>query len=84
MISRSFHWYSRDIILPLYKPLVRPRLEYCVQVCSPDLVKDIKLIENVQHRVNRMISDLQIQSYEQRLKSLNVTSLEIRDNFDGI
>ena len=31
MIRRSFINKGVDIILPLYKSLVRPRLEYCVQ-----------------------------------------------------
>ena len=31
MIRRSFINKGIDIILPLYKSLVRPRLEYCVQ-----------------------------------------------------
>lgn len=78
MIKRSFHNKSKDIILPLYKSLVRPHLEYCVQAWRPHLVKDIKLIENVQHRATKMIYDLYGQAYEERLKSLNLTTLETR------
>ena len=40
MIWRSFINKGVDIILPLYKSLVRPRLEYCVQAWCPFLRKD--------------------------------------------
>jgi hypothetical protein len=78
MIRRSFENKSSDIILPLYKSLVRPHLEYCVQAWRPHLVKDIKLIEGVQHRATRMMTDLYGKTYEQRLKCLNLTTLETR------
>ena len=39
MIRRSFIKKGVDIILPLYKFLVRPRLEFCVQAWSPFLRK---------------------------------------------
>ena len=78
MIKRSFQNKSKDIMLLLYKSLVRPHLEYCVQVWRPHLVKDINLIENVQHRATRMISELRGMTYEERLKVLNLTTLETR------
>jgi ribonuclease P/MRP protein subunit RPP40 len=58
MIRRTFLNRSKEIIIPLYKFLVRPHLEYCVQVWRPHLIKDIKLIKNVQHRTTRMIPEL--------------------------
>ena len=41
---RSFINKGVDIIFPLYKSLVHPWLEYCVQVWSPFLRKDIELL----------------------------------------
>ena len=55
MISRSFINKGVDIILHLYKCLVRSRLEYCVQAWSSFLRKDIELLEKVQKRATRMI-----------------------------
>jgi len=78
MIKRSFQNRSKDIILPLYKSLVRPHLEYCVQAWRTHLVKDIKLIENVQHRATKMITDLHGLTYEQRRSKLKLTTLETK------
>jgi ribonuclease P/MRP protein subunit RPP40 len=78
MIRRSFQNRSKYIMLLLYKSLVRPHLEYCVQVWRPHLAKDINLIENVQRRATRMIPELCGMTYEERLMVLNLTTLETR------
>jgi hypothetical protein len=78
MISRTFTIRSREIILQLYKSLVRPHLEYCIQVWRPHLQKDIKLLEGVQRRATKLIENFHSLSYEQRLARLNLTTLETR------
>src|SRR6267154_4576373 len=78
LISRTFQNKSKEIIIPLYKSLVQPHLEYCVQVWRPYLIKDIRLIENVQRRATRMIPELHGQTYNQRLIGVKLTTLETR------
>ena len=39
MIRRTFLCKDKELILQLYKSLVRPRLEYCIQAWRPYLYK---------------------------------------------
>jgi len=48
LIRRTIECKSQDIILQLYKSLVRPHLEYCVQCWNPYYRNDVELIEKVQ------------------------------------
>lgn len=80
MIGRTITYKSRDILLPLYKTLVRPHLEYCSSVWSPYYSKDKKLLERIQHRYTRMVPGLKQRSYENRLTSLGLWTLEERRN----
>ena len=66
------------MFLNLYNSLVRPLLEYCVQAWSPHIVKNITLLENVQRRATKIVKDLRNVEYEERLKVLKLTKLEVR------
>ena len=77
-INRNFSFKNKDVILPLYISLVRPNLEYAVQFCSPHHAEDIAKLEAVQRRATKMITSLRNKSYDERLASLNLFSLEKR------
>jgi len=63
LINRSIKHKDRDILLSLYKSLVRLHLEYCIPAWSPHYVKNKKLIERIQHRFTRMFPDLRSLPY---------------------
>ena len=72
MIKRTFTCKSEEIILQLYKSLVRPRLEYCIQAWCPHWRKDIDLLEKVQRMATRLIYSLHDLPYYDRLKRLKL------------
>ena len=54
MIARNFMYKTRNIILPLYKTLIRPHLEYGVQFWGTTLRKHAEQIERIQRRVTNL------------------------------
>ena len=77
MIKRHIISRDKNTIVRLYKSLVRPKLEYCIQAWNPSLIKEIQLLEQVQHRATKLIPEIDHLSYHERLKYLNLTTLEL-------
>ena len=77
-ISKGFHYRDRNVFIRIYKQYVRPHLEFSSSVWSPWFAADIKCIEEIQEKAVRMVSGLQSQDYDERLKELGLWRLEKR------
>ena len=77
-IRRNIVYKEKELIIPLYKTIVRPHLEYCIQAWRPYRQKDIDMLERVQRRATKMIQKLRNISNEMRLKECGLTTLETR------
>ena len=45
MIRRNITYKEKSLIIHLYKAIVRPHLEYCIQAWNPHLRKDVEMLE---------------------------------------
>ena len=83
-------WIARTLItrdcttmIAVYKSLIRPHVEYCVQLWNPAPMHGnwslILELEGVQRRFTRLIDDVGTRPYSERLDILKLTTLELRD-----
>ena len=68
MIRRNITYNDKSLSVPLYKGIVRPHLEYCIQAWNPYIRKDIDMLEKIQRRATKLIPGLRYLRYEERLE----------------
>ena len=78
ILQRNISHKTKDIMIPLYKALVRPLLEYAVSVWCPYKKKDIKKLEDVQRHFTKRIKGMKDLDYQERLQKLKLPSLMYR------
>ena len=72
IIKINFSCRDGIVLSKLYKSLVRPHLEYCIQAWNPYLQRDIDTLEKVQRWATKMVSGLE---KSRMRKGLNVLIL---------
>jgi len=78
IIRRNVEYKNKRVIRQLYVAYVRPLLEYSVQAWAPHYSKDVRLLEGVQRRATRLVTGLGKLEYGERLREMNLFSLERR------
>ena len=78
LIIRTMTYKSPEVMVPLFKALIRPILEYANPVWNPHQRKLINLIEQVQRNFTKAIIGMKKLEYEDRLKALKLPTLEYR------
>ena len=69
---------AENVMVRLFETLVRSHLEYCSQVWSPHMKRDIVLIEQVQRRFTKFLLYDRNLSYKERLLHLGLLPLSYR------
>ena len=78
IIRRSFEYINVDMMLSLYKSLIRPVIEYGNIIWGPHYVIDQQAIEKIQRRATKLFSELKHDSYQEHLFKLSLPSLAYR------
>ena len=58
LIRRTIMYKEKQLIVPLYKAIVRPHLEFCIQAWRPYRKKDIDKLERIKRTATKMIPEL--------------------------
>ena len=78
LIIKNITYKTKNIMVPLFKALVRPIIEYANVVWNNNQRKYVDDIEKVQRSFTKFITEVRNMEYEDRLHFLNLPSLEFR------
>jgi len=65
LIKQTIKFKATDVMLRLYKALIRPHVGYCSLVWSLYSKKDKEQLEKIQHKFTRMIPGLKWKQYDE-------------------
>ena len=78
LIRRTITYKKKQLIVPLYKAIVRPYLEYYIQAWRFYCKKDIDKLERIQRRATKKIPELRGLVMKVRLLQCGLTTIETR------
>merc|ERR1712106_203476 len=76
MLLRTFQTREKEVMLKLFHTYIRSKMEYCCSIWSPTMQGEINELERIQKVFTRKIQGMENFDYHQRLKELNLYSLE--------
>ena len=78
-VKRTVITREKSVMLNIYKSMIRPHLEYCVQLWNPvpkhGNWATVMELESVQRQYTRLIDVIGLLTYKERLDSLKLTTL---------
>ena len=77
-VCSVFKSRQKEVMITLYKSIVRSHLEYCCPVWNPKTIAEIKKLEDVQKQFTLKIAGLRDLNYYERLTALDLMSLQRR------
>ena len=80
LVRRKFSYIDKSLFLTLYKSIIRSHIDYGNLIYFPTTKKNKQILENAQRRATRLVPELRGLTYEDRLRELNLTTLEYRRN----
>ena len=84
LIRRTIMYKEKQLIVPLYKAIVRPHLEYCIQAGGHIVRRTHAKLERIQRRATKMIPELRDLTYESHLLQCDLKTPETRRLIDQI
>ena len=78
LIMGTITYKTKEIMIPLFKALVRPILEYANSVWCPYKKKHIRSIEKIQKQFTKRVDGMKGLNYHERMAYLKLPSLEYR------
>ena len=78
LLRMAFSNLNQSNFKVLYTTYVRPHLDYCLSAVGPFMVQDFRALDKVQRRATKLVREIRHLPYEERLKRLQIPSMEDR------
>lgn len=81
LVYRTFRCRRPEVLMPVYKSLIRPLVEYATPLWNPHSVRNVAAVERIQRRFTKRISGMSDRSYEDRIRHLKLPTLSQRRTY---
>ena len=82
----AFHFLDKDMMRKIINTMIRSKLEYAKVIGFPHKKKHALKLERIQIIATKMVPELKVLTYEEKLKEMHLTKLKERrergDNYN--